>query len=841
MKFRYDIQGLRALAVIPVIFFHTGIPIFAGGYVGVDVFFVISGFVIAKSIEGDLRSDKYSIWRFYSKRIRRIFPALFATIICTWIAGWFLLLPEYFENLSKSTAAASVFGANVFFWSESSNYFAALSHTRALLHTWSLSLEEQYYIFSPIATYAIYRYFNARWVLAFLPVIFISFVWSVWSTSAAPTSNFYMLPSRTWELLMGALLAHSMPKQLSSQWKSELLGWIGFGMIIFSITTYDLNTPFPGHYALIPCLGTALLLYVGISNTVVSKILSTKPLAIIGDMSYSLYLVHWPVIVFAYFITLKKPTYMHIFWIVVITFVLSYLSWKYVEGPFRHIDTKKHRKKILGSGVLVISLFFGLGVMGASQDGFPQRFPDYEYVEIPGNKKLWNRGVCFLSNPYDHTLWSAEKCALTEGSEEVLLWGDSFAAHYVPGIVHNKEKFSSRILQYTAAGCPPVLSYVSLARPNCTTFNQNALHIIDERKIKKVILTARWSVVKSREGLESIHSTLKELEKRNVDVFVVGQSPEFAIDVRVLEYSNRELYKNHDLAWWEPSFDTTINSDLEQIIGKDRFINPIGHYCKANMCVYTEKGKFLFEDHAHYSAAGSIRAVQKYFPLKASHAQKETSIFTPLPRIGKWMDIHLKQKQKLSEGNKQILWLGDSITHQWSNTGKESWDKLAQSYSIINLGIGGDKIENLLWRISDLDWNSIEPKIIVVMIGTNNISHENNTPQQIYKGIIETTEKLHHLAPNSKIILFNIFPRGDNSNNPNRKIAKSINTELEAVSWPPHVHYHTFWNELLEPDGSISSILLPDTRHLSAKGFEQWAEEVKPLFDMYISNHAPKE
>ena len=632
---------------------------------------------------------------------------------------------------------------------------------------------------------------------------------------------------------MGALLAHSTPPALKAQWKNEVLGWLGFAMIIYSIVTYDANTPFPGHYALLPCLGSAILLYVGVAGSGVSRLLSIKPLSIIGNMSYSLYLVHWPVIVFTYFLTLRKPTSLNVFWIVVITFVLSYISWKYVEGPFRHIDTKKYRARILGSGVAIIVFFSGLGLFGTYNNGFPERFPDYQHVDIPGNKNFWNRKTCFLSTNPDYNDWAGDECALTEGEEEVLFWGDSFAAHYTPGIKEHKDLFNHKILQYTAAGCPPILSYVSMARLKCTTFNKNALDIIDTRKIKKVILAARWSILKTRDGLESLHSTLDELKKRNLEIYVVGQSPEFAIDIRVLGYFNRELYKDQSIAWWDPSYDKKINTELAEIIAPATFVDPIKTFCNAELCPYSIDEKFLFEDHAHYSVHGSIRAVGQYFPLRTEKKQASSSqTTTPVPRVGRWLQFHQQQKEALSTANPQIVWIGDSITQQWDRAGKSHWADLSSKYRMSNLGIGGDRTQHVLWRLQEYDWSRIQPDIAVVMIGTNNIGHD--APDSIKNGIVAVIDAVHAKSPTTQILLLGVFPRGTSKVDSKRIIAKEINRQLAGHVWSGHVQYIDLWDRFLEEDGELTKEMMPDALHLSPKGYKIWHDVMMELFSSKI-------
>lgn len=614
MKYRSDIEGLRALAVIPVILFHAGVSWCGGGYIGVDIFFVISGFVIAKSLEADLEAGEFSLMRFYAKRIRRIFPALFATILLTWCAGLFIFLPDIFENFSKSIVASSTFISNFYFW-KSSGYFSPSALSQPLLHTWSLSVEEQYYIFAPIFTYVVFTYFGKRWLSAYIPVIIVSFILSAAAISIAPTANFYLIPTRTWELLLGALLAHRMPAALPKKWMTELVGGFGFALILYAIFMFEEATPFPGPNALFPCIGAALLIYAGTHHSsYASKILSLPPATIIGKLSYSLYLMHWPVIVFAYLITLDKPSLAQVPVILLVTFALAYLSWRFVEQPFRVISVTRSGRKIVGGGVLAIIVFCILGGAGIATDGFAVRYPDYKHEKIAGNDQ-WRRGSCFLNDNPDIGKWSKDACVLTlESNPKALLWGDSFAAQYSPGIAGNNENIRYSVIQYTAAGCPPVLSYHSLARPKCKEFNQNALKIIRDNNIEMVILGAKWTDLQSR-GLHQLSSTLEVLDEMGVKVYVLGQSPEFSIDVQILAYVKGDRTKQ-SLDSWKVFFDLGLNDELREIVGDERFINPMENLCdSAGVCAYRDKDVFLFEDYGHFSVEGSTRAVEKYFPL----------------------------------------------------------------------------------------------------------------------------------------------------------------------------------------------------------------------------------
>jgi peptidoglycan/LPS O-acetylase OafA/YrhL len=614
MKYRPDVDGLRAVAILPVLLFHSGAGAFSGGFVGVDVFFVISGYVIARSLQEDLDNGRFSVWRFYAKRIRRIFPALFVTIAVTCLFAYLLLLPAFYIDFSQSLLAASAFLSNVYFW-KTSGYFAADAAFRPLLHTWSLSVEEQFYLFMPVAMYVIYSFFSRRWLLFLLPAILVSLGLSIFLTSTGPTANFYLLPTRAWELLIGAILALARLPVPRQRWPGELLGGLGLAMIAWAVFAYDETTPFPGLAALLPCLGSALLIYVGLAPAppLATRLLSLRPLVFTGLISYSLYLVHWPIVSFAHHEMLRPPNLIEMLVIVVASFILATLSWRFVEQPFRRPRPAVTQPRLLAGGVTAIGVFALVGTLGIVAEGFPGRTKDFASVEIAGHEH-WNQGRCFLGADPNWHNWDADDCALTEAvAPEVLLWGDSFAAHYVPGIVAHSAKFPVRILQYTAAGCPPVVSYFSYARPRCAEFNANALQIIGARNIKAVILSGRWTDLQSR-GLDQLRSTLDALASLGVETYVIGLSPQFSADVRII--AHKKGGRTPDAVdRWKVFFDPAINTELQQYVAEQNFIDPLQRLCRDAVCPYREGGAYLYEDAEHFSVYGSGLAVFAFFPF----------------------------------------------------------------------------------------------------------------------------------------------------------------------------------------------------------------------------------
>ena len=295
MEYRKDIDGLRALAVIPVVLFHLGIPAFSGGYVGVDVFFVISGYLITGIIVRDIEKGNFSLVNFYERRIRRIFPALFMVLVITTMVSYKVYSPSELMRYSKSLASISLFSSNFLFLRES-GYFSPSAEIRPLLHTWSLSIEEQFYIFFPILLTFSFKYLRKPVVPIIIAAI-LSFTANIILVSEYKEMVFFMLPTRAWELCLGGILALNLIPKLSNNNINNWLSLIGLMMLIFSVFKYDSITVYPGLAASIPCLGAALMIYTGDKHTIIARLLSFRGFVFVGLISYSLYLWHWPTIV----------------------------------------------------------------------------------------------------------------------------------------------------------------------------------------------------------------------------------------------------------------------------------------------------------------------------------------------------------------------------------------------------------------------------------------------------------------------------------------------------------------------------------------------------------------
>ena len=415
MKYRNEIDGLRAIAVIPVILFHAGFERFGGGYVGVDVFFVISGYLITTVILNEKERGEFSIASFYERRTRRILPVLLLVLISSIGFAWILLLPSDLTDFSESLIAVTVFSSSILFWKEA-GYFAGAAELKPLLHTWSLAIEEQYYVLYPILLVAV-QWLSKRWMFtAIIVLCFFSVGLSQWAAFEKPNANFFLLPTRVWELMIGASAAFLLLYWKSNtklvndhRYASEVLGLIGITLIVFSVLVYDQTIPFPSVYTLVPTLGTALIIMFSASSTTVGKILSVKLFVGVGVVSYSAYLWHQPIFVFArhkFGLDLEGDYY---FWLMSLTFLLAVISWKLVEKPFRDIRIVSRKTvflTLIGGSVLVLSM----GVLGIVVDGKSPFLSDDLLIReelIAKNKserqKAINAGICHFNKKGKHT------------------------------------------------------------------------------------------------------------------------------------------------------------------------------------------------------------------------------------------------------------------------------------------------------------------------------------------------------------------------------------------------------------------------------------------------------
>jgi len=499
-KYRSDIDGLRAVAVLAVLFYHTNLPGFSGGFVGVDIFFVLSGFLITSIILKDIKDEKFSIAKFYERRIRRIFPALFPVMAFVLVIGAYLFDAQAFSDLGKSITATTLFYSNILFWRES-GYFAASSLQKPLLHTWSLAVEEQFYIFFPLALVCIHRYLKSRYLLWILVATTLSLLASIYGVYNYAGSTFYLVPTRAWELLAGSLLALGVLPNPSSAWLRNILSTTGLALIIYSVGFYSEATLFPGLNAIAPVLGAWLIIYSNMGeggSAIVNKILSMRPLVFIGLISYSLYLWHWPFVAFDKYLIFRPFNWYDSAGIILASLVVSTLSWKYIEQPFRG---KKmllpERKKLFAVSALLMIAASGIGWVIDLQKGMPYRFPDAalammdvnhdpQWVDGQKNDK-WLDGLTDGNTP--HVMGAIE------ASPSFALWGDSHAVALTSAVAETAKRYNLSGYNIAHTGIRPLLGMDNMDTPfNEAKYNKGVIDFLKSHKeIKTIFIAAQWA------------------------------------------------------------------------------------------------------------------------------------------------------------------------------------------------------------------------------------------------------------------------------------------------------------------------------------------------------------
>ncbi|MGM0692501.1 MAG: acyltransferase family protein [Pseudomonadota bacterium] len=451
MEYRREIDGLRAVAVLPVILFHAGFSAFSGGYVGVDVFFVISGYLITSILLHDLEKGTFSIVRFYERRARRILPALFFVMLCCLPFAWLWMLPQQFKDFSQALVAISLFASNILFWIKT-GYFSPAAEENPLLHTWSLAVEEQFYLFFPILLLFLWRFGRRPVQVTILVLVCFSLLLSEWGWRHQPAANFYLLPSRAWELGVGALCAlwlgqHARPA-------SSLLSALGLGLILYAIFAYDAAVPFPSLYALAPVGGTALIILFGATSTFVGRLLALKPLVGLGLISFSAYLWHQPLLAFARIRSLENPSWQVMGLLCGVALGLAYLTWRYVENPFRkgEVALASTRGRVFAASLVGTALFFTSGLYGHMRQGAPERLPAQAVLLADESRNVNpRRSEC-------HVEGSTPVPECTYGGEVLgaIVIGDSHAATLVRTIEQAMEDERRHVLDWTLASCPTI-------------------------------------------------------------------------------------------------------------------------------------------------------------------------------------------------------------------------------------------------------------------------------------------------------------------------------------------------------------------------------------------------
>lgn len=591
MQFRKDINGLRAIAVIAVVLFHFNANIMPGGFVGVDVFFVISGFLMSGIIFEGLNNNNFSLLKFYKSRAKRILPALSALCLFSVIYSFFFLYDNEFKDTISQSISATTFLSNFYFW-KTSSYFSAGAETKLLLHTWSLSTEWQFYMIYPVILLTLSKIVNVKnipWVI-FLGFV-LSFIISIYASPKWATTSYYLLPTRGWQMLLGGLAFFSTI-ELNKKYLN-LLSSIGIILIITSCFIISKDNVWPGYLALIPSLG-AFAILIGNSNFYVLK---HKFLQSIGKYSYSIYLWHWVIIFMLYRYT--NMNFEFIISGIFVSFILGFLSYELIEKKGLN---KTNKTFIILSILLPITLFFLF-----------ETITKYRYISNTENNKLI---TYYQKENHDHNLspWNYNLCNKNETCEQsdIFLWGDSHARALHYGLKNaNLKNFTT----LTGRSCPPSVIYPKYkhsVRVACNKQNKIALEQIKLKKPKTVILAKRYKVEDT--DWNAISLKLKELGVKNV--IVVGPVPQFKSSLPLLvakKYMDKEFIKHIDMD--KIIFSKNIKMNNTKNINY-KYVDILSNICSSEGCLFKttpkDNKKLTHFDAGHLSAEGSIYIVNKF-------------------------------------------------------------------------------------------------------------------------------------------------------------------------------------------------------------------------------------
>ena len=638
--YRSDVDGLRALAVLPVILFHAGFSC-PGGFIGVDVFFVISGYLITQIIERELKAHRFSVLVFYQRRIRRIFPALFVMLAASTAIGYLYLPPLELKALGESLVASSAFSSNILFY-RWSGYFAPNSEYTPLLHTWTLSLEEQFYVCWPLFLALLSIPAVSKWKIpTALAVLVGTLMLSAHWVRSSPNVAFYLLPSRAWELALGALLSFSpvsrvlvrLPRALASA-----ASLAGIGLLGIAVATYNRATPFPGFAALLPCVGAALVIAAGEGGASIGgRILSLRPLVWTGMISYSLYLWHWPIFLFGHLWANRKLDLSERGGLIVLIFVVAWLSWRFVESPFRnaHVARSKVRFWVIG-GLATSAVFVAVGAVLYLGNGLPARGPDVG--DFATEAESLQKSPCLARGA---SLPRVEGCLLGAPAPAsrytAVLWGDSHAAHLAPVLGEVGQHLGVTIREIAKAGCSPLPGVGFLpfdeTRADCPAFNDAALRaVLVEKDVRVVFLAARWDVFARGELLltsdgarpspndsrQLFVSSLRTLLTRLVDsgrrVILVGQvplpPPELLICTtrarfRGLEEDKCPIDQPQANERTEDLVNRVISEAASGLEPSVLTVHPYDLLCRNHGCMVQSNGQLLYLDESHLSSSGA--------------------------------------------------------------------------------------------------------------------------------------------------------------------------------------------------------------------------------------------
>lgn len=649
--YRPEIDGLRALAVLPVVLFHGGFQSFAGGFVGVDVFFVISGYLITTILLREMRSGSFSFRRFYERRARRILPALSVMMLLIIPMAWFTLTPLQFYNFAQAIGATTLFSANILYWRES-GYFEEEAEANPLLHTWSLAIEEQFYLLFPVVLLVVVtlakragRSDRSAVLAALGAIAAASYIWMEWWLQRDPVGNFFLAPGRIWELIVGSFCAVVMLDFTLR--RSSALSAVGLAAILWAVFTFDEGTAFPSAAALLPVLGTALIILFADGTTVTGKLLSLKPLVWIGLISYSTYLWHQPLFVFARLGRQHATTPIQIMGLALLSLLLGYLSYRFVEQPFR-----KPKGSVLGSQGRIFMLagasiigFVALSALGQITDGLPQRFnlsaDQQSYIET-SNSISPVRGSCQSRVGGANARSYDDACVL--GNEQVAprtaILGDSHTVSLSWELGVELEARGESVRMLAHAGCGPFddVSRAGSLRESCISWSAAMYDSIRaDQSVDTVVLAykmmfhlagtnrANYPQLPPKRDAEVVESMKANIVRMvngiaasGKDVIVVMQTPETPRRIRPTVYKfmsdDHSRIEGVPRAWWQQRSALAVET-AQAFDPAVRILDPADLFCDGTTCYAGREGVAWYRDDNHLSLFGANIVVQEILAL----------------------------------------------------------------------------------------------------------------------------------------------------------------------------------------------------------------------------------
>jgi peptidoglycan/LPS O-acetylase OafA/YrhL len=658
---RSEIDGLRAIAVLAVVFYHFSVPGFGGGFVGVDIFFVISGFLIGDILWRELSGrGTISLLHFYGRRIRRLAPAYAVMAVVTFIAAYAILLPFEFREFGKELIAATFYFSNIYFYKKA-GYFDTAAEDKVFLHTWSLSVEEQFYIFLP-ALMLLFRRGPRMLVWTLVAIFVLSLVSSVIVTRTSHTAAFFLFPFRAWELLAGVLLA-IWGQQQAEQWRHhQALSWAGIALLIGGIVFIQPGAAFPGVQAVVPALGAVLIILNGRQDNAVNRALSLPVMVFVGLISYSLYLWHWPVVTLSRYYrdgaggALETALWMGL------AFGLAWLSWRFVEQPVRRATWLRSPMLLAGAAAASVCLF-AVGALPYLRNGMPERYPPEIRAHIEASADFlqdWSR----CNTPANGPLAGIEVCPIgPEGPPSFLVWGDSHVRAFKEGLALLAQEQGRSGLVIWRAGCPPLFDIAKTESAatrqqdeDCTAHNARIRQVIPQLAgIERLLIIGRWSYYAEGIGIgrdkhntialastapgapsqadkhavfaNAVEATMTELSRSFRQVIVLRQVPEIPF------YDSREVSRRlaHHRLTPEDAEKSVFTVPLQQVAARQAaseapfrklaaagvitWLDSWPTFCSGDACSAMRDGRALFFDNNHVVNLTALTMRHLFDPL----------------------------------------------------------------------------------------------------------------------------------------------------------------------------------------------------------------------------------